>query len=366
MRRLNSAFTKEQQHLIKCKNKKYQLYFALLFEHFDIKGYFFEEIPKFSRSLVCNVAKKLELETTINTPSNRAYKHYCKEIRIFYNVPATSEQHQCFDNFLCEKIFTENNLDKDSLLIEVGKFLSEKRILRFTDDFIAQSIKRKINQYEQYIFNQISSAMDSTTKAFLDGLMIIEDGASRMTRLGRWMEGTNANNVYIEIDKLKFLKKLKLPSILQSIDYKILKKHYRSIRNKYPSAIKEIGDDNRHALLAIFCYCRKIDITDNLIEILNRLIHKSYSSGYHKSKRILAQYKNLKKSYNAKHSYRQIIDVLLTKEIVNVKLDIYPLVPKKKLEALQEDLHSEKANNYSNLSYSHSRDSFVHYYRRVC
>ena len=193
----------------------------------------------------------------------------------------------------------------------------------------------------------------------------MRDGMSWMNTITRWMRGIKVEEIELETEKLKFLKLLNYPPILTKLTPKHLKRYYRNIISKYPSAIKEMPETNKYALLVIFCFVKKIDISDTLVEILINVTHKIFITGENRSKIQLSKLKEIKKSYNHKQTLKILVDAILDSEDNVVKQAIYPKLSKKKLLLLQQQLSDNSANTFNDLSYNNSRSSFSHYYRKI-
>ncbi|WP_341786735.1 hypothetical protein [Rickettsia endosymbiont of Cantharis rufa] len=137
--------------------------------------------------------------------------------------------------------------------------------------------------------------MGIETKAYRDELLIITDGMSKMNHLMRWVRGATVESIKSETEKLRFLKLLKYPEIVTTLTSEHLKRYYRNIVNKYPSAIKEMPDASKYAQLIIFCFMRKADISDSLVEILLDTTQKICISGENKSRAKFSKLKEIRK-----------------------------------------------------------------------
>ncbi len=366
MKRLNSNFTDAQLKIIFSKGKRFRLYCVILFKYYEVHNAFFQETPKISGSLLKNITSKLHLENSnIEIPSERAINEYKANIRVYFNV-STSKRHKvALTAYLKNIITSEGIFEYDTLRERAVIFLNNHNIKSISSSSLNRTIKGTLYKYEQELFTSIVDDLDIETKAYLDGLLIMRDGMSWMNTITRWMRGIKVEEIELETEKLKFLKLLNYPPILTKLTPKHLKRYYRNIISKYPSAIKEMPETNKYALLVIFCFVKKIDISDTLVEILINVTHKIFITGENRSKIQLSKLKEIKKSYNHKQTLKILVDAILDSEDNVVKQAIYPKLSKKKLLLLQQQLSDNSANTFNDLSYNNSRSSFSHYYRKI-
>lgn len=366
MKRLNSNFTDAQLQIIFSKSKRFRLYCAILFKYYEVHNAFFQETPKISGSLLKNITSKLHLENSnIEIPSGRAINEYKANIRGYFNVSTSKKHKVALTAYLKNIITAEGIFEYDTLRERAVIFLNNHNIKSISSSSLNRTIKGTLYKYEQELFTSIVDDLDIETKAYLDGLLIMRDGMSWMNTITRWMIGIKVEEIELETEKLKFLKLLNYPSILTKLTPKHLKRYYRNIISKYPSAIKEMPETNKYALLVIFCFVKKIDISDTLVEILINVTHKIFITGENRSKIQLSKLKEIKKSYNHKQTLKILVDAILDSEDNLVKQAIYPKLSKKKLLLLQQQLSDNSANTFNDLSYNNSRSSFSHYYRKI-
>jgi len=103
-----------------------------------------------------------------------------------------------------------------------------------------------------------------------------------------------------------------------------------------PSNIEEYAIENRYATMAIFCYIRSQLLTDNLIDLFLKSIHKvEVSAGKHIDKKILSGVKKINGKF----------DILYTLADTNaehpkgvIEEQVYPKVSQDKLRDLAKEL----------------------------
>jgi hypothetical protein len=240
MKRLNSKFTDLQYKLISSTQKKFRLYYALTLKYYESHYKFFDGLPKISGSLLTNIAVKLDLETTsITIPSARAIRNYRIKILQHFNVTAVRKTDKsdriCLQLHLKSVISCGGIFEYEVLKEHAQDFIVAHDISSISGSSISRIVKSTIYQYEKDLFRTIVDSLDIETKSYLDELLIITDGMSKMNHLMRWPRGTTIESIKSETEKLRFLKLLKYPEVVTSLTAKHLKRYYRNIVNKYPS-----------------------------------------------------------------------------------------------------------------------------------
>ena len=85
----------------------------------------------------------------------------------------------------------------------------------------------------------------------------------------------NLASILVELEKLNCIIEIDLPeSLFKCIPYQILEKYKARVLAEQPSEIRTHKEHVKCAMLAIFCYARGREITDDLIDLLIQVIHK--------------------------------------------------------------------------------------------
>jgi TnpA family transposase len=365
MKKIKWNFTEEMLDLFKARQLQNRLYFVLQFKHYETHRAFFDTFDAFDKKIIYRVAKKLELPTRIKVLSDRTEVNYRQEIREFFQArSARISDEILIKNFLNETSIFQESLELKVLKERVIEFLKGKKIEPLCDTILERVIKSAKHQYEESIFEAISTELDMESKAYLDGLLIMSDTSSRFAEIKRWPGGLCLKTILSEAEKLKFLKMVILPKCMDKIPEKALQRYYRGICTKYPSAIREMPEKHRYALLAIFSLIKRRQITDTLTDLLIRLTKKIITSGKNKLKKDLSDIVAVKRNCSNKSLLNTLVTVILTREDQVIKTAIYPIVSKEKLEAFQKQ-NSGKKISYVSLVHDRARNSYLYHYRRM-
>ncbi len=359
MIRLNSKFNKEQLSLIVSKSRKYRIFYALLFKYYEINTEFFTELPKFSGSLITSFTKILNVSRLIYVPSESVLNAYRLEIRDYFGSNKLLAE-ELVQNYIFNILPTQSSFDIDTN--DVINYLKKNKIESIHS--LDRIINSSINKYETNLFTKILDLLDYETMTYLDGLLIIENNNSIMSFIKSWPRGISLKSVLIEAQKLKHLKLIKLPEILDTIPAKQLKNYYRNICTKYPSAIKQMPDRSKYIFLAIFCFIRRREVSDNLIDMLLRFVQKMFISGERRLKKELATIVNIKETYNSKKILKLLLDIILSNQDEVIKDAVFAVVPKDQLELIKANFVN-KSIAYESLVYDKARKSYIHHYRKA-
>lgn len=354
---LNSKFNQNQISLINKKRRKYRLFYSLLFKYYEIHTEFFTDIPKFSGSLITNITKLLKLPLTISIPSSAARAQYQLEIKDYFGVDKEKSE-ALVRQYIFEILPTRRSFDIE--IEEVAYYLKKNKAMKivYLDKFIAKVIK----EYENSLFTNIANCLDYPSKAYLDGLLIMEPQNSVMAYIKSCPQGISLKSVLGEAEKLRHLQLIELPEILHSIPTKQLKKYYRSICTKYPSAIRAMPEKSKYVLLSIFCFIRRRELSDNLLDMLLRLVQKIFKSADNKLKRELSAMINIKDSCSNKQVLKLLIDTILSNQDKVIKDVVFEVIPKSQLELIKSNFAGKKIS-YEDLIYDKARRSYIHHYR---
>lgn len=360
--------TPEQLQKTNSKNKRNRLYFALQMKFYEHHWTFAEENSEFPTKGRYLISKQLNVPSKLikkNSQSSRTIESYRAEIRQFFSSKGiTRSNEDIIKNWLISYILPTSHFSTQLLVERTVFYMKEEKMEALSLEYLTRMINSAKKQYEDNIFKSITEQLDSETKGYLDGLMLSVKSSSRFAILKRWPRGMSLKSILSESEKLKFFQKLSLPQLIETIPNKQLLRHYRNICTKYPSTIKLMPEVSRYALLAIFSFIRKRQITDNLVELLIRITHKVIKRSENKLKEEQSKVAEIKKIYNTKELLYQLAVLILSNKEKVIQDAIFPVVPEEKLE-LYKDIQDGNAPSYDQLVHQYSRNSYLHHYRRL-
>ncbi len=365
MKRIRWKYSEEELALINTKYAKNRLYFALQLKYYETHLEFFTAKSQLSSKVVAKVASLLNVSANFTVSEKKSYVLYRKEIREYCDSKVIGKaDEKRISDWLTVDVLPHEALTIEQLKEKVFTFLKSHKIDSYSEQSLERVVRSIKHRYEESIFNNIATHLDAETKAYLDGLLLVDDNASRFSKIKRWPGGLCLKTILSEAEKLKFIQSLSLPECITILPNKTLMKYYRNICTKYPSTIKLMPEARRYAFLSVFVLIRERQITDNLVELLIRLIKKFITAGKNKLQRELSTIVEIKRGCSQKTLLKMLAVTILGNENSIIKEAIYPVISKDRLEAIKED-GKDIQQTYEHLVHNRSRSSYVHHYRRM-
>jgi hypothetical protein len=143
-------------------------------------------------------------------------------------------------------------------------------------------VRAAISRYDDALFERVGSRLSAETRQRLDALLepaLSEEGTETdYTQLYEIKQDAGAigvNSLQKVANRLDRLKALKLPAALfADVMPKAIARYRQRAAVAAPSLLREHPPAIRYTLLAAFCWCRRREITDELVELLIHIVHK--------------------------------------------------------------------------------------------
>lgn len=390
------ALDSEEIALARSKNsEENRLAFATCLKHFQIKGKYPTKSDIIDQSMITALAAQLECYTVVPNIRNynwksRTAERFRQEIRLLlgYRTPTTADGNKLIE-WLKENILPGS---PTSLQItdKAYKFLRDQRLEPFKSMQLERYIATACHQFERQLFAGISEQLSTDTMKSIDALLEEVDELDnneekdpanddikpqdqddeikkieqiRLIHLKKSIAGAKLKNVSFELDKIKRLRMLNLPSSLGLLSRKLKQKYYTRIFASIPSDIKKQSTKSLYACASIFCHFRSELLTDDLVETLLRLIHKIRTSAeISTNKEILSEVKCINGKFDILYT---LADIAVEHSTGIIQDTIYPKVSKEKLECLAKELISNKGAWYEQQVQRKMVSSYSHSHRRV-
>ncbi len=170
-------------------------------------------------------------------------------------------------------------------------------------------------------------------------------------------------SVLREVARLETLQAIHLPAdLFSTLTPKLVGKHRHRAAAESPSHSREHSKPVRYTLLAAFCWQRRQKVTDNLVELLIRLIHKLNSRAEHRVEaEFLADVKWVRGKTGLPH---RLAEFALENPDGVIKEVLYPVVSPRTLRELGEEFRATRAGYHSRVHHV-VRRSYSSHYRRM-
>ncbi len=357
--------------------------FALLLKHFQIFASFPERSSSIPKVIISYIAS--QTNTPLSSYSDydwlgRSAKSYRVEIRRLFNFRvATVRDSEEMSNWLIQEI-----LPKEQKFEAIREVVSQRwRELQLEPPTTAQVerlIKSAIYQYEADFCSSTLKKLTPEIIQKIDILLSTEDteeteddeSASSSSKKIKMSDfaflktdpgAVGLDSFLTEIKKLKLIRAVGLPSdLFTGISEKLLKTYRNRASTESPYDLRRHKDAIRYTLMAAFCIQRSQEITDNLVELLNQIIHRIDTRAVRRvNQELIDEFKTV--SGKTGLLFR-IAEAAIAAPTGVVEQVIYPVVSLKTLKDLVAECKST-GNFYQQRVHTVVRNSFASHYRKM-
>lgn len=365
----------QERELLKNKIGVNRLIFAVLLKSFQ----YTHKFPDSSKDIPFNVIEYLASQVNISTSEYQNYQwqkrstmRFRGEIRDYLGIKkATAKELQEMVDWLrTEVLFTESSFEH--LLVAVEQRFFQLQIEQPTDERIERLIRSACRQFEDDLFQNISSNLSQVTRNNIDSL--IETSESDNEGESSWKPSlfsylnsepgrASLDSFLQEIEKLEHLRTIQIPqNLFNNISPKVLQTYASRAATEHPRELRWHPEPIRYTLVAAFCWLRLREVTDNLVDLLIRIIHGISRRAEKKVDTELI--KDFKKVGGKTNLLYQIANVSLENPDGAVKEVIYPVVSEKTLRDLVKEFKSS-GTVYHQKVHTIIRSSYSRHYRRL-
>ncbi len=343
---------------------------------------FFQYAHKFPDS-PCDIPLKVieylasQVNISISEYSNlewpkRSLMRFRGEIRHYLGIKkATAKDIQEMVDWLKTEILAQES-NFEHLLVAVEQRFFQLQIETPSDAQTERLIRSACCQFEAQLFETISTSLGNESRMKIDSLIATSDQEneaqfshqpSLFTYLNSEPGRASLDSFLTEITKLEHLRKIKLPeNLFNNISPKVIQTYARRAATEPPRELRWHPEPIRYTLVAAFCWLRLREVTDNLVDLLSRIIHGIRSRA---EKKVAAELiKDFKKVTGKHYLLYQIANASLENADGVVKEVIYPVVSEKTLVNLVKEFKSS-GTAYHQKVHTVIRSSYSRHYRRL-
>ncbi|MCP4874545.1 MAG: Tn3 family transposase, partial [Gammaproteobacteria bacterium] len=355
--------------------------FAIQLKFFEIEGRFPRsprEIP--AAALRC-LANQLGLSINIFQKYDwrgRARKDHRAAIREYLGFrPFTATDGAKLDDWLWQEVVSFDQ-NEHRLTEAVLDWCRDHRIEPPSPKRIERQIRSLRYRHEAEFFAAIADKLPGETRARLDALLQPSERAETaagggdeesagvatpFSQLKTDPGPVGLNSVLKELIKLEQLTVLDLPAdLFAGVPPKFIHGYCLRAATEPPREMRLHPAPIRYTLLAAFCWQRRQEVIDGLVELLIRIVHRI---GVRAEKKIV---KKLLSDFQRIHGKTtllfKIAEVALDNPEGTIKDVLYPIVSEKTLEALVKEYRSQ-GPAYRQHVHTLIRSSYSHHYRRM-
>jgi len=270
--------------------------------------------------------------------------------------------------------------------------LKELVIIRFREqqvepprnDRIERLIRSAYHTYEQTLFAETFQKLPQVTRERFDALLArsitvadtdtSEDEEGGETPLAVYAEivlhdlKTNPGPVGLEsvmkeIAKLRLLDHFALPiDLFSTLSPKVLSLYRQRAAAEPPRELRRHPEEVRSTLLAAFCWQRRQEIIDGLIDLLLLIVHKiGAKAEKHVTKELVEEIRRVE---GKERILCEVAEAALMKPEGTVRDVIYPVASEQKLTDIVKE-YKAKGHAYREQVHTRMRASYRNHYRRI-
>lgn len=377
------TLTPDEMALLPGRTDKGRLGFAVQFKFMQTLGRFPESLGEIDENAVRLLATQLGVDAGSLTGyevDGRQGRRHRRTIRVFLGFrPATASDLKQLAQWLCQEVLPTDpqaQHGRDAAL----DWCREQRIEPPASDHLERVIRSAVHGYEDRLQEVIEARLSDKSKAAIDLLLSTEepepdaapsDEASKapvkapvaFTDLKSDSGKPGLDSLLAGIAKLGCIDAIGLtPAVFEDIPAKFVDQFRQrcaseSVRElrRHPSAI-------RYSMVALFCWRRRQQLTDALIDTLLQVIHNLGSRAEKKiDKRHFAAFKKVR---GKARLLFKLAEATVGQPDGVVKDVVYPVVPKKTLEELIAEFKA-MGFDFEREVQETMRSSYGHHYRRM-
>lgn len=294
------------------------------------------------------------------------------EIRDYLGIKKATakELQEMIDWLRTEVLFTESSFEH--LLVAVEQRFFQLQIERPTDERIERLIRSACRQFEDDLFQNIYNNLSQVTRSNIDSFIETSSGdneqelswkPSLFSYLNSEPGRASLDSFLQEIEKLEYLRTIQIPqNLFNNISPKVLQTYASRAATEHPRELRWHPEPIRYTLVAAFCWLRLREVTDNLIDLLIRIIH---GISRRAEKRVDTELiKDFKKVSGKTNLLYQMANASLEHPDGAIKEVIYPVVSEKTLRDLVKEFKSS-GTVYHQKVHTNIRSSYSRHYRRL-
>ena len=351
---------------------------AVLLKFFQIEGRFPRYHKEVPAAALEYLGKQLAIPATLwfdYELKGRSGKRDREQIRNYLGFrPISAVDSEQLQGWLAHEVVPKDQ-DPNHLRLSVLEWCREHRIEPPTNERIDRLVGSAVCTFEDKFFEGIKSKLSPETLSRFDEVLstaIQEDQAvegesdyqaSVFSVLKSDPGRVSLASVEKEVAKLASIRKLQFPDdLLVNVSPKILNRYRLRAATEPARELRRHPEPIRSALLTIFCWQRRKEIIDGLVDLLIQIVHKI---SVRAEKKVIEELVGELEKVDGKTTLLfRLAEAALEQPEGAVKEVLFPVVGEETLLALVKEYHY-KGPTYRRQVHRLVRRSFSHHYRRM-
>ncbi len=358
---------------------------AIFLKYFQYEGRFPAVRQDIPRAVVDYIARQLKVPADLLAQydwEGRTIKLHRMQIRehLGYREATTADSEAMSSWLISTHLASDQNLDH--LKAKVLAEFHERKIEPPTTDRIERLIHSACSTYEQAFFAAVMQRLAPETRTRLDALLdrsmqveeqdeLVDDEPSSQDTSRRevitWKDlktnpgAVGLESVFYEIDKLRVLAQLDLPAdLFGEASPKVVTLYRQRAASETLYELRRHPDATRYTLLAAFCFQRRAEVIDSLVDLLLLVVHRI---GARAEKRVSKLYIDEARVDNKPRLLCQVAEAALAHPDETIRTGIFPVMSEATCRAVITEFKSK--GSYQEQVYLSMRSSYRDHYRRM-
>ncbi len=361
--------------LLSGKDSDNQLGLAILLKYFQYEGKFPNSKREIPRSVVEFMAEQLAMDPQV-------FEKYLWDSRTMSRERGAIREHLGFRegteedrDALTEWIIAHPDMPREhseAYWLDLAyQHYRELRLEPSSPDKMERAVSSALNTYQDKVCVVVHRRLSLEMIAKLADLLEpdpatpanSENPWSRLAYLKDDPDGIDLKNVLEVGDKLRQLREIGLPrDLFEEVDSKWVEVYRRRAIADYPSDLKQRPDAIKYSYLAAFCQIREGEITDQLVDLLNQVIHKISTNARRKIEKTVI--KEIRRVYGKGEMLVKIAKASLASPEGSVEDVVFTAVSEERLQRVVEE-YENKPLTYTEQVGELMRRSYSNYYRKM-
>jgi TnpA family transposase len=249
------------------------------------------------------------------------------------------------------------------------RWLRQQRLEPPSAKRLERLIHQAVRRFDSHLAYLIWTRLSPWSKRQLDELLLTatEDETSGSQKswfavLKQNPHEVNLKGLLTEVEKLRHLRNLQLdPDLFTNFSAPLVTRYRRRAAAEAPRELRQHPEIIRYTLLAAFTWQRQAEVTDNLVELVIQLVHKTRT---YAERRVDAVYlAEVKHVHGKVDLLARLAEAALSNPDGTVREVIFPVVSEHTLRTLLTEYRT--SGTYQRQVYSKMRMSYGMHYRRL-
>ena len=382
---LEEAWTLGPDELVMLAGKRgpTRLGFAVMLRFFAREGRFPEPAEEIDADAIAHVALQVGVpaeEYDGYDARGRTAEYHRAQVREAFGFrPATVEDAEALAAWLSEEA-APREYDLERLKDAAYARLRALKVEPPTPERVERAARSALRRYDERFRQRTLLRLPPRAIAELDALLLGPDalqGAPLGADEARLREAEEATlsrlradpgrasleSAFAEIAKLARLRALGLPEkLFEGVQPKVVRAYRRRAAAEPPSSLRAHPAPVRYALLAALCHERLREVTDGLVDLLIRIVHKIGARAERKVER--AMVKDFRRVHGKQGMLVRVAEASLGNPDGTVRDVVFPAVAERTLAELVREARAQGAAFREQVQ-TKMRSSYVGHYRRL-